>query len=48
MKQVHPDTGISVNAMAVMNDLIRDLAQRIKRTAVGLTEMVKKKKFNML
>jgi histone H2B len=30
LKQVHPDTGISNKAMAVMNSFVHDMANRIQ------------------
>lgn len=42
LKQVHPDTGISNKAMAVMNSLVNDMFLRIGNTAVEVAEMVKK------
>ena len=42
LKQVHPDTGISNRAMAVMNDLNKDIFRRILAEAVNLCEVNKK------
>jgi len=42
LKQVHPDTGISNNAMAQMNDFCLDLFRRISKEAAFLAEMTKK------
>jgi histone H2B len=36
LKQVHPDHGISKNAMSVMNSLLLDLLERISREAGAL------------
>ena len=38
LKQVHPDTGISALSMRVMNDTVIDLAKRIMREAMFLSE----------
>ncbi len=42
LKQVHPDTGISRMAMAIMNDYIYDLLRRIGAEARHLCEMTNK------
>jgi histone H2B len=35
LKQVHPDTGISNNAMAVMNAFVHDMADRIQAVTIA-------------
>jgi histone H2A len=42
LKQVHPDTGISKRAMAVMNDIVLDVFQRLVNEAIIILEMNKK------
>jgi histone H2A len=44
LKQVHPDTGISKKAMAIMNSFIHDMADRLQKEAVNIVEAVTKKK----
>jgi len=43
LKQVHPDTGISNKAMAVMNDFVFDIMKRIGEEARLLCEMFKRR-----
>ncbi|KAL6047032.1 Histone H2B type 1-A [Balamuthia mandrillaris] len=43
LRQVHPDLGISNQAMAIMNSLCQDLTLRLFQEATSLTEMVGKK-----
>lgn len=48
LKQVHPDTGISKNAMAILNDFLFDIFKRIANEAEFLTTMVKKRTLSSL
>lgn len=41
MKQVHPDTGISVKAMTVVNDFVVDVHRRIMDEICTLAEIQK-------
>lgn len=41
LKQVHPDTGISNQAMAIMNDLVRFTLRRLANQAQILVEAEK-------
>jgi len=43
LKQIHPDTGISVKAMIIMNDFVYDILKRIGEEARTLCEMFEKK-----
>lgn len=43
LKQVHPDTGISMVAMNVMKDLVWDVFRNIFKEAINVTEMFNKK-----
>lgn len=42
LKQVHPDTGISKNAMAILNDFLFDIFKRIAKEAEFLTTVIKR------
>jgi histone H3/H4 len=42
LKQIHPDTGISVKAMAIMDSMLKDLRSRIFQEAVNLLEIQQK------
>jgi len=42
LKQVHPEVGISKNAMAISNDFVQDIFMRILAEAVNLLEFTKK------
>ncbi|KAI4851761.1 hypothetical protein E4T44_01932 [Aureobasidium sp. EXF-8845] len=42
LKQIHPDSGISKNAMQIMNDFIKDLFARIAELACDLCKKLKK------
>ncbi|KAM9323404.1 histone H2B type 2-K1 [Pholidichthys leucotaenia] len=42
LKQVHPDTGISSNAMSIMNSFVNDLFERIATEASRLTQYNKR------
>jgi len=43
LKQVHPDTGISQKAMAIMNDFLNDMFDKIASTAKQIMEKEGKK-----
>ncbi|ELR16498.1 histone cluster 1, H2bb, putative [Acanthamoeba castellanii str. Neff] len=43
LKQVHPDTGISQKAMAIMNSFVHDISNRIQAEAAALAEIGAKK-----
>ncbi len=42
LKQVHPDTGISSNAMSIMNSIINDMFEKIASEAAKLARYNKK------
>ncbi|XP_069685477.1 histone H2B.3-like [Periplaneta americana] len=42
LKQVHPETGISANAMRIMNSFVNDMLNRIADEATNLTQYAKK------
>ena len=43
LKQVHPDTGLSNNAMIIMNDFVLDVFNRVMKEAIILLELSGKK-----
>lgn len=43
LKQVHPETGISKKAMAIMNSLLYDIFERLTQEASLLTRFNKKR-----
>ena len=42
LKQVHPDTGITTKAMAIMNSFVNDVFERIASEAARLAQINKK------
>ncbi|KAL2653961.1 hypothetical protein R1flu_022089 [Riccia fluitans] len=42
LKQVHPDTGISLKAMGIMNSFLNDILDKIAGEAVNLSQFSKK------
>ena len=42
LKQVHPDTGITTKAMAIMNSFVNDIFERIANEASRLAQINKK------
>jgi len=42
LKQVHPDTGISAKAMAIMDSLVKDVRNRLFQEAINLVEIQEK------
>jgi len=40
LKQVHPDTGISNKAMAILNSFVNDIFERIATEASSMSRML--------